>query len=241
MMLPRSLRRPFDRLHLHRLPLFTWLTLGVLALALVPPSHGAISRTAAAQAADPATSSPPPPSQPSQSGTAGGARSTRSQPASAADDSAVDPAQVAAIAKELNCPLCQGYSLLDCPLQVCAQMRQLIADRLRDGWTPAEVRAQFVADYGPQILSAPPAQGIGLAAWLTPVLAVVAGLALLAWRRRGAAPEPAKGPLLALPTAAVTHGAGAADLARPGPGEGLDAEEQLRRHRLEGLLREDDA
>lgn len=96
----------------------------------------------------------------------------------------VDPAQVAAIARELNCPLCQGYSLLDCPLQVCGQMRQLIADRLAQGWTAEDVRAQFVADYGPQILSAPPARGIGLAAWLGPALAALAGLGLLVWRRR---------------------------------------------------------
>ena len=241
MIRPRSFRRPVDRLQHHRLPLFTWLNLVVLALALVPPLHGAILPTAASQAADAATPTPPPPSQPLPSGAAGVARSTPAQPASETDDSGVDPALVAAIAKELNCPLCQGYSLLDCPLQVCAQMRQLIADRLRDGWTPAEIRAQFVADYGPQILSAPPAQGIGLAAWLTPVLAVVAGLALLVWRRRGAAPEPTQGPQAGLPIAAAALGAGAAGPVRAGPNEGLDAEEQLRRHRLEGLLREDDA
>lgn len=151
---------------------------------------------------------------------AGAAAST--VPATASSDGRpardVDPAQVAAIARELNCPLCQGYSLLDCPLQVCAQMRQLIADRLAQGWTAEDVRAQFVADYGPQILSAPPARGIGLAAWLGPALAALAGLGLLAWRRRSSSSSPSAAPSIeALPVAA----------------------EQDHRRRLEALLDEE--
>lgn len=141
---------------------------------------------------------------------------------------AADPAAVAAIARELNCPLCQGYSLLDCPLQVCGQMRQLIAERLAEGWTPDQVRAQFVADYGPQILSAPPARGWGLAAWLAPLVAALAGAALLWLRRRGPSASAAVDP----------GGAGAAEPPDPAPSP-VDPAEADRRRRLEALARDD--
>lgn len=151
---------------------------------------------------------------------------------------AADPAAVAAIAKELNCPLCQGYSLLDCPLQVCGQMRQLIADRLAQGWTSDQVRAQFVADYGPQILSAPPAEGIGLAAWLTPGLAVVFGLALLIWRRRTQSVARA-GAATSQQVPGLRHSQAEAAAALPAKPE-LDEDERDRRRRLEAMLRETD-
>lgn len=142
---------------------------------------------------------------------------------------AADPAAVAAIARELNCPLCQGYSLLDCPLQVCGQMRQLIAERLAEGWTPDQVRAQFVADYGPQILSAPPTHGWGLAAWLAPLFAALAGAGLLWLRRRSTV-----GPM-----AESMDGAGDLEPASPMARTLVDPEEADRRRRLEALARDD--
>ena len=160
---------------------------------------------------------------------------------------AVDPEAVAAIARELNCPLCQGYSLLDCPLQVCGQMRQLIADRLAEGWSADQVRAQFVADYGPQILSAPPARGWGLLAWLAPLVAALSGAAVL-WLRRKAGATAA--------SATVESGDGTRIQTGDGIGSGAaiktdadadsvadsDAEagaEAERRRRLEALARDD--
>ncbi len=156
------------------------LAVGLLAPAalLGPPSTQAQAQTAASPTAETTASAVDPAGPP-----------TEGLPSTGAGQ-AVDPAAVAAIARELNCPLCQGYSLLDCPLQVCGQMRQLIAGRLAEGWTPDAVRAQFVADYGPQILSAPPASGWGLAAWLAPLFAALAGVAVLWLRRRAGGPLP---------------------------------------------------
>jgi len=168
-------------------------------------------------------------------------------PTAADTVAAVDPEAVAAIARELNCPLCQGYSLLDCPLQVCGQMRQLIADRLAEGWSADQVRAQFVADYGPQILSAPPARGWGLLAWLAPLVAALSGAAVL-WLRRKAGATAA--------SATVESGDGTRFQSGDGIGSGAaiktdadadsvadsDAEagaEAERRRRLEALARDD--
>ena len=98
----------------------------------------------------------------------------------------VEPDAVSALARELNCPLCQGYNLQDCPLTVCAQMRMLIAQQLAAGMTPEEIRAGFVADYGPQVMNVPPARGAWLLAWLAPgmALALAALWMGLRWRRR---------------------------------------------------------
>lgn len=99
----------------------------------------------------------------------------------------VPPEAVAEVARELNCPLCQGYNLQDCPLEVCAQMRDLIAMRLAEGQSKEAIKAAFVADYGPQVLNAPPSRGFFLLAWVLPVLALAAGvLGLGLWMRRGA-------------------------------------------------------
>lgn len=100
----------------------------------------------------------------------------------------VEPDAVSALARELNCPLCQGYNLQDCPLTVCAQMRMLIAQQLAAGMTPEEIRAGFVADYGPQVMNVPPTRGAWLLAWLAPgmALALAALWMGLRWRRRAA-------------------------------------------------------
>lgn len=97
----------------------------------------------------------------------------------------VPPEAVAAVARSLNCPLCQGYSLQDCPLEVCTQMRALIAQKLAAGQTKEQITAAFVADYGPQVLNAPPTTGLYITAWVFPVLVLVAAALLAAgglWR-----------------------------------------------------------
>lgn len=86
-----------------------------------------------------------------------------------------DPDAVAAVARRLNCPLCQGYSLQDCPLVVCSQMRDLIAEQLAAGATDTEVIADFVAQYGPQVLNEPPRSGFHLVAWILPVVVLALG------------------------------------------------------------------
>ena len=133
----------------------------------------------------------------------------------------VPPEAVSAIAADLNCPLCQGYTLADCPLTVCAQMRDLIRRQLAEGRSREEIVAGFVADYGPQVLNAPPTTGVFLTAWLLPALALLAGAAGLAWLlRRGRRP-----------LAAASPAAGAVAAAGPGP-EAVDPAYAARLERL---------
>ncbi len=102
----------------------------------------------------------------------------------------VSSSDVAEVARELNCPVCQGYNLQDCPLPVCAQMRELIRERLAAGETKDDILAAFVQDYGPQVLNAPPREGAFLAAWLLPIVVLLMGVAAaVVWLKRGSTQE----------------------------------------------------
>jgi cytochrome c-type biogenesis protein CcmH len=115
----------------------------------------------------------------------GRARTPASPSPSADEASAVTADQVAAIARDLNCPICQGYNLQDCPHEACAEMRDLIRRRLEAGDDRDTIIAAFVADYGPSVLNVPPTQGFYAAAWILPVTALVAaGALVLAGLRR---------------------------------------------------------
>jgi len=93
------------------------------------------------------------------------------------------------IADKLNCPLCQGQTLSECPLQVCEEMRAEIAQRLQAGQSEQEILDAFVARYGIGVLNQPPVEGFNLLAWIMPfvglaVVLAIGGWALVTWSRR---------------------------------------------------------
>jgi cytochrome c-type biogenesis protein CcmH len=105
--------------------------------------------------------------------------------------------RVHSIAAGLRCPVCRDLSVADSPAPLAQQMRATIARDLAAGKTPAQIRAEFVAAYGESVLLAPPRRGLGLVAWVMPVLLLAGGLlaALVAVRRWRAGPAtfPAPG------------------------------------------------
>lgn len=129
-----------------------------------------------------------------------GAQPTGTAPGVPPPGADADPGRQAAlaaaadrVAHRLNCPICQGYTLRDCPLEVCAQMRAEIGRRLAEGEAEDDVVAGFVALYGPSVLNEPPRRGFALLAWIAPP-AFVALAALGAYRHGRAArraPPPA--------------------------------------------------
>lgn len=94
------------------------------------------------------------------------------------DDPALE-ARTSAIASTLRCPVCQGESIQDSPAELAQEMRALVRDQLREGKTPDEIRAYFVARYGEWILLEPPMRGLNILLYVVPVLLVVGGLALV--------------------------------------------------------------
>lgn len=108
-----------------------------------------------------------------------------------ADAAASDAEREHAIASSLRCPTCQGLSVADSGSPLAQSMREIIAERVAAGESDRAVRAHFVDRYGSWVLLAPPAESGGWLVWVTPVVAVVVGLAVAApllGRRRLAQP-----------------------------------------------------
>jgi cytochrome c-type biogenesis protein CcmH/NrfF len=101
---------------------------------------------------------------------------------------ATDP--VRAVADGLRCPTCQGESVAESSSPIAASMRQVIADQLAEGRSPAEIRHWFVQRYGDEVLAQPPLGGATWALWVIPVLALLgSGMAA---RRTLRPTEPAR-------------------------------------------------
>jgi cytochrome c-type biogenesis protein CcmH len=97
------------------------------------------------------------------------------------------------ITTELRCPVCQGLSVKDSTSETARQMRDLVAERVREGKTDEEIAAEFRAAYGDWILLSPPITSWSGLVWLAPIAAVAAGFVLATGRlRRGAAPPTAE-------------------------------------------------
>jgi cytochrome c-type biogenesis protein CcmH len=84
--------------------------------------------------------------------------------------------QVQQIAAGLHCPICKDLSVADSPAPLALQMRQRIAQELRAGESPDQIRAGFVAAYGDSVLMSPPRRGLAGTAYFLPALVLLAGL-----------------------------------------------------------------
>jgi cytochrome c-type biogenesis protein CcmH len=96
--------------------------------------------------------------------------------------------QVNAIAKQLYCPVCENIPLDVCPTTACAQWRELIRQKLADGWSEGQIKDYFVQQYGARVLGTPPAKGINWLVYLVPPIAILAGIYVLyrafrSWRQ----------------------------------------------------------
>lgn len=96
--------------------------------------------------------------------------------------------EVNAIAKQLYCPVCENVPLDVCPTQACAEWRELIREKLAEGWDAEQIKRYFADQYGDRVLAAPPLSGLNWLAYIVPPLSILLGAFLLArafqtWRR----------------------------------------------------------
>jgi len=101
---------------------------------------------------------------------------------------AVTDDQVNAVARQLYCPVCENIPLDVCGTQACAQWRELIREKLGQGWGEQQIKDYFVAQYGDRVLGVPPAHGLNWLVYIVPPLAILAGIFILytafrAWRK----------------------------------------------------------
>ena len=95
---------------------------------------------------------------------------------------------VNAIASQLYCPVCENVPLDVCGTQACAQWRELIREKLVEGWTEEQIKEYFSTQYGDRVLAEPPARGLNWLVYVIPPLVFIAGAiflyrGLIAWRK----------------------------------------------------------
>jgi cytochrome c-type biogenesis protein CcmH len=92
-------------------------------------------------------------------------------PASAQQPTPSDD-RVNSLAREMYCPVCENTPLDVCPTQACAQWRDLIRQKMAQGWSDQQIKDYFVAQYGDRVLSEPPARGMNLLVYFIPPLLI---------------------------------------------------------------------
>jgi cytochrome c-type biogenesis protein CcmH len=90
---------------------------------------------------------------------------------------------------EVVCPVCTPETLEQSNSAVAERMRAFIRQRIAAGDTKSEIKEKLVAQFGEQVLAAPPKSGFNVLAWALPLLGGLIGgvvLAVLAlrWSRR---------------------------------------------------------
>lgn len=109
---------------------------------------------------------------------------------------AVSDDQVNAVAHELYCPVCENLPLDVCPTQACAQWRDLIRQKLTQGWSSEMIQEYFAQQYGDRVLAEPPRRGLNWLVYLFPPAFFLAGAFLVyrTLRRLRHAPPAAGAP-----------------------------------------------
>jgi cytochrome c-type biogenesis protein CcmH len=106
------------------------------------------------------------------------------------------------VARQLYCPVCENIPLDVCPTTACGQWRDLIGEKLADGWSEDQIKQYFVDQYGDRVLAEPPRTGLHWIIYILPPLFFLAGIYLV-YRvlrsMRSPADVPAEG------TATSTH------------------------------------
>src|SRR5207247_9936572 len=95
---------------------------------------------------------------------------------------------------ECRCPVRHGLSVKDSTSETARQMRDLVAQRVHEGKTNAEIESEFRAAYGDWIFLSPPVASWSGLVWLVPIVALAAGLVLVTGRFRRADPPQASAP-----------------------------------------------
>lgn len=91
--------------------------------------------------------------------------------------------------RQVRCLVCQNESIDDSDSELAGDLRRVVREQVAAGRSDAQVKAFLTDRYGPYVLLKPAFDAANAALWLTPILAVLAGLGLLIarWRRRESA------------------------------------------------------
>ena len=77
--------------------------------------------------------------------------------------------------REIMCPTCVGQTIHQSQAPIATNMRAIVRERLAAGYSDQEILAFFVDAYGESVLASPPREGVGMAAWIIPPVALALG------------------------------------------------------------------
>ncbi|HYS10541.1 MAG TPA: cytochrome c-type biogenesis protein CcmH [Myxococcales bacterium] len=96
----------------------------------------------------------------------------------------------------LRCPVCQGLSVSDSPSSMARNMKAEVRDKLAAGYDQEQILADFEHSYGEFVRLKPTLRGVNWLVWFGPLLALIAGAALIAskLKRSGSGPDALPAP-----------------------------------------------
>jgi cytochrome c-type biogenesis protein CcmH len=117
----------------------------------------------------------------------------------AAENEGAEPAGWAYdLSDELMSPFCPGRTLSECPSEHAQSLRMWLIAQEAAGRAQEDVEEELLERYGDILLPAPRAEGVGITAYLLPVLVFLGGGVLVAvFLRRQTAGTRAAGPAAA--------------------------------------------
>jgi len=89
--------------------------------------------------------------------------------------------EVNRVAKQMYCPVCENIPLDVCPTQPCKEWRELIREKIAEGWTDDQIKDYFVVQYGDRVLAEPPRRGLNWLVYIFPPVFFGLGVVVL-WR-----------------------------------------------------------
>jgi len=107
--------------------------------------------------------------------------------------------EVNRVAKQMYCPVCENIPLDVCPTQACADWRELIRQKLTEGWTDQQIKVYFAQQYGDRVLAEPPASGLNWLVYIMPWVAFLIGVVIVwrvivSMRRKASTTAPTRSP-----------------------------------------------
>lgn len=92
--------------------------------------------------------------------------------------------QAKALMETIRCLVCQSQSVADSDVDMAADMRALIRQRIDKGESPESIRAWLIERYGNWVSFAPQASTVTSPIWVLPVAFFLIGLFLVSTRLR---------------------------------------------------------
>ena len=83
-------------------------------------------------------------------------------------------AEAQSLDESLICPSCPGKTIGQSQVAQAAQMRELVREKLAEGWSRQEILDYFAERYE-GVLAEPPKEGFTLLAWVLPLVGILGG------------------------------------------------------------------